>query len=350
MNTVTPIELAEITSEHDSVTKDLIGTSLAIRRLKSSIARIAPSNLPVLITGETGTGKSVTARAIHDLSRRAAKPFVSVECSALPPTLIESALFGHEQGAFTGADRRYIGAFERANGGTIFLDELGELPLEIQPKLLGAIGRGEIVRVGGERPISVDVRVVAATNRDVEAMVDQGLFRRDLYFRVSSVILRLPPLRERPEDVPLIIDEFFERYYEELLANGAKGRRVGSEAMVELLAYNYPGNVRELINILRHAALFAKGDAIAPGDLPEQLACGRAPEGPPDTELRRIVEQESRPVGLREARDRLLECFERVYLKELMSRHGRRVSAAAREAGIGPRHMRRLLQKYRINR
>ncbi|MBX3232849.1 MAG: sigma 54-interacting transcriptional regulator [Labilithrix sp.] len=235
--------------------RGILGKSAAIQRALGEVRKVAPTTAAVLITGETGTGKELFARAVHEGSPRARAPLVRVSCAALPPTLIESELFGHEKGAFTGAVARRIGRFELAHGGTLFLDEVGELPLEAQAKLLRVLQEHEIDRVGGTRPIPVDVRIVAATNRDLAADVKAGRFRSDLYFRLAVFPLVVPPLRDRKDDIPL-------------LAAAACPKPIDDDAMAYLEAYDWPGNVRELQNVLERAAILAR-DRVRLADLPE---------------------------------------------------------------------------------
>jgi DNA-binding NtrC family response regulator len=322
----------------------LVGASQAMRTVFDLIDRIAPTELAVLISGETGTGKDVAARAIHDLSKRAHAPFVALDCSAIPPTLIESALFGHEKGAYTGADRSYIGALERAQGGTIFLDELGELPVDLQPKLLRAIERREVERLHGDGPIPLDVRVIAATNRPLEAMVTEGTFRGDLYYRLAVFRLTMPALRERVEDIPVIIDHFFDEFREELERYGARARRLGPAALSEVMAHPFPGNVRELLNVLRRAAILAQSEEVRAEDLPPDLAAIAKPT-PPQAPSRT---PSSTKMDYKQARERLLAAFERKYIQDLLARNRHEVSRAAREAGIGRRHLHRLMHKHGI--
>lgn len=326
---------------------DLVGRSTAMREIYTVIERVAPTELTILVAGETGTGKELVARAIHARSRRKQGAFVTLDCSALPPTLIESALFGHERGAFTGADEAYAGVFERAHGGTLFLDELGELPLELQPKLLRALERGEIQRLRGERTIRVDVRVVGATNRDLQHMVTLGRFRGDLYFRLAVIQILMPALRDRLEDIPLIAAEFFRRYGPELQGTGARALSLGTEACRVLEGYAFPGNVRELMNILRRAAVFAQGDEIYVSDLPPEVA-ERRDHAAISSSSNQAVLLPDASVPFKDAKAKVLDAFERQYLQDLLVRHHQNISRAAREAGIDRRHLYRLLDKYQI--
>jgi DNA-binding NtrC family response regulator len=327
---------------------EMVGRSVQMREIYTVIERVAPTELTILVTGETGTGKELVARALHKRSRRKEGPFVTLDCSALPPTLIESALFGHEKGAFTGADQAYAGVFERADGGTLFLDELGELPIELQPKLLRALERGEIQRLRGDKTIRVNVRVIGATNRDLHQMVQDGRFRGDLYYRLAVIRIHLPALRERIVDLPLIVEEFFRRYGPELRETGARANRLGPGALAQLERYGFPGNVRELVNILRRAAVFAQGEEITVTDLPEEITGSKPPRAGAATAANNAVLLPDASVPFKDAKAKVLDAFERQYLQDLLIRHKQNISKAAREAGIDRRHLYRLLDKYEI--
>jgi Nif-specific regulatory protein len=261
----------------ESLVSDMVGESPRIREVYRLLARAAASDSTVLLRGESGTGKEVAARALHQASPRTDKPFVAVNCATLSETLLESELFGHEKGAFTGAVARKIGKAEMADGGTLFLDEIGEIPLPLQAKLLRFLQEHELDRVGGTRPVRVDVRVVAATNRDLEKAVREGTFREDLYYRLNVIPLHLPPLRERREDISLLASHFAARISRRL------GRSVAGftpEARACLLRYDWPGNIRELANAVERALVLGEDDLIRPEDLPETvLESGGAPEG-----------------------------------------------------------------------
>jgi Nif-specific regulatory protein len=259
-----------------SLVSDLVGESPRMREVYRLIARAAASDSTVLLRGESGTGKEVAARALHQASPRAGKPFVAVNCATLSETLLESELFGHERGAFTGAVARKIGKAEAADGGTLFLDELGEIPLPLQSKLLRFLQERELDRVGGTQPIRVDVRVVAATNRDLEKAIRDGAFREDLYYRLNVIPVRLPPLRERREDISLLASHFAARIGQRL---GRPTAGFTPEARACLQRYDWPGNVRELANAVERALVLGEGDLIRPEDLPETvLESGGAPE------------------------------------------------------------------------
>lgn len=246
----------------------IIGQSPAIGEVYSLIERVADSPTTVLVTGESGTGKELVARALHESSSRAERPFIKVNCAAIPRELIESEFFGHERGAFTGAVASKPGRFELASGGTLFLDEIGSIPLETQVKLLRALQEGEFERVGGVRTVKVDVRLVAATNTDLRKQTEEGSFREDLYYRLNVVGVRLPALRERVGDIPLLVDHFIEKYN---LRLGKSLRDVSAEALARLASYHWPGNVRELENVLERAVLFADDETISSEHLPSEL-------------------------------------------------------------------------------
>jgi len=235
-----------------SMFEEIVGESAALRTVLARVAKVAPTDSTVLVTGETGTGKELIARAIHKRSRRAARPFVSVNCAAIPPSLIASELFGHEKGAFTGAMQRRIGRFELADGGTIFLDEIGELPQETQISLLRVLQEREFERIGGAKAIRADVRVIAATNRDLGAAIDAGAFRRDLYYRLNVFPLEMPPLRERQDDIPLLVQYFINRY---ALKAGKKIRQIHGATLESLKSYAWPGNIRELQNVIERSMI-----------------------------------------------------------------------------------------------
>ena len=254
--------------------RELLGESPAIRKLLADIGRVAPARASVLITGESGTGKELVARTLHRAGPRAKGPLVTINCAALTESLLESELFGHERGAFTGAVERKRGLLEVADGGTLFLDEIGEFPLALQPKLLRALQERKFRRVGGTAEIESDVRIVAATNRELPTVIAAGAFREDLYYRLNVVTLEVPPLRRRSEDIPLLALHFLQHFGDEL------GRRIGAiapEALAILQAHPWPGNVRELRNIIERGALFCTGETLRPEDLPESLS-GRAVE------------------------------------------------------------------------
>ncbi|MGI6456803.1 MAG: sigma-54-dependent transcriptional regulator [bacterium] len=246
----------------------IIGKSQGIRNIITQVEQIAPSTATVLITGETGTGKEIIAETIHLLSPRAHKNMIKVNCGALPESLLESELFGHTKGSFTGAYKDHQGRFEVADGGTIFLDEIGEMSPASQVRLLRVLQEGEFERVGSTKPIQIDVRVIAATNRDLAELVKEGTFRQDLYYRINTFHLEIPPLSERKDDIPLLAQHFIEKYAEK---NNKKIEGLGEYAYQALLNYTWPGNVRELENVIEHGVIMAKGDRIVIEDLPDRL-------------------------------------------------------------------------------
>lgn len=250
---------------------DLIGESGAMQRVKTLIEKIAPTDSAVLILGETGTGKEMVARRVHEQSERADAPFVAVNCGAIPENLVESEFFGHRKGAFTGADTARKGLFEVANGGTLFLDELGELDKSMQVKLLRFLESGEVRRVGENEPFKVDVRIVCATNRDLQEMVVEGTFREDLVFRVNTFEIHLPPLRERRDDIPELARHLIARH---LKRDSVPESFLPQETLTVLQAQDWSGNVRQLANVMEHAAIFSDGESIKPEDLPQKLQQG----------------------------------------------------------------------------
>jgi two-component system nitrogen regulation response regulator GlnG len=243
-----------------------VGRCPAMTEVYKAIGRVADQNMIALITGESGTGKELVARAIHEHSRRADKPFLAINCAAIPENLLESELFGHEKGAFTGADRRRIGKFEQCNGGMIFLDEIGDMPLSLQAKMLRLLQDQTFERVGGNETIHTDVRLIAATHRDLKAFSEQGKFRSDLYYRLSVFAIPLPPLRERGDDLPLLVNHYLRRFSQELNRQVCE---VSPEAMERLCAYTWPGNIRELQSVVKQALLRATGSVLLPTFLPD---------------------------------------------------------------------------------
>ena len=267
--------------EPDESLGNMVGESAGFHSIARAIQVVAPTDAAVLIQGETGTGKELVARAIHDRSSRSKRPFIKVNCAAIPATLLESELFGHEKGAFTGAFAQKLGRFEVAHGGTLFLDEIGENPLELQPKLLSAHQEQELERLGGNRTIQVDVRIIAATNRNLKAMVAENKFRADLYYRLDVFPLAVPPLRARREDIPLLIRYFTQKHAERM---GRKIERIPAEQMEALINYDWPGNIRELQNIIERSLILTNGPElrVAMPDCsakPVPLALGDQPQG-----------------------------------------------------------------------
>lgn len=268
----------------------MVGTSIEMRELYGLLERVAPTEAGVLILGESGTGKELVARAIHGLSPRSRGPMVAINCGAISPELIESELFGHEKGAFTGALRQHEGAFGQAQGGTLFLDEIGELPLELQPKLLRVLENRRYRRVGGAEELTADVRIVAATHRDLAAAVREGRFREDLFFRLFVMPLYLPPLRDRSEDLPLLCEQFLKEFA------AATPKRLLPEAMAKLKSHDFPGNVRELRNILLRALILAKNERLRPEDIVFPQELGVSPSAGRSVPLETLEEMEKRLV------------------------------------------------------
>ncbi|MFN3199657.1 MAG: sigma 54-interacting transcriptional regulator [Bradymonadia bacterium] len=348
-------------SERDRFDK-VIGASVPMREIFANLERVAPSELTVMIQGETGTGKEVVARAVHNASPRSKKPFVVLDCSAIPKDLIESTVFGHEKGAFTGAISSHKGVFEQAHGGTIFLDELGELPLDMQPKLLRVLENREVKRVGSDRTVNVDVRVVAATNRDLRQMVTEGKFREDLYFRMSVVQLHLPPLRSRKDDVPLLAKSFLERINAQRAEIGRSPLEVSPEAYAALKTRPWPGNVRELKNVVERAASLGEGPVLTrqdfligsePGGLIRGSTLHPTPfsgsEGGSGGEGNDITVDIDIDVSFKDAKQAILDEFEGVYLRKLIERHSGNISQSAKSAGLTRYHLRELLKKHNIH-
>jgi len=315
--------------------RSLIGRSRAMQDVLDLIGRIAPTRTTVLITGESGTGKERAARAIHERSDRASKPFLVVNCGALPENLMESELFGHEKGAFTGANSRHRGLFQEANGGTVLLDEVGELPLSLQVKLLRVLQERRVKPVGASQELDIDVRLLAATNRDVEAEVASGRFRQDLYYRLNVIRLELPPLRERKQDLALFCERFIQRFAEEM------GKDVGgltADALRALEAYDFPGNVRELENVMERAVALAAGRSIGLGDLPPEIS------GAAGGSATALVELPEAGCNL----DDVVGEVERRLLLAALERTGGVRTHAAQLLGVSFRSLRYRLQKHGI--
>jgi two-component system response regulator HydG len=294
----------------------LVGKSPRMQEVYKTIGRIAATDVTVLLQGESGTGKEVVARAIHHYSRRAGKPFVAVSCAAIPPTLLEAELFGHERGAFTDAHQRRLGRFELAHGGTVYLDEVGDMGPELQPKLLRVLQDGEYIPVGSRKPRKADVRVVAATNEDLQRSVKEGRFREDLWFRLRVVPLRLPPLRERKEDVPLLVDHFVKKH---ALRLSRPPLHPDADAMRALLDHSWPGNIRELEHAIERGLLLARGEAITSKDLPPELS---------------QPAQDAAAAGGEGRYRRARDGWERKFFDDLLREAGGSVAKAAELAGI----------------
>ena len=338
----------------------LYSRSPLLFRVFDRIAELSGSDTTILIQGETGTGKELAAEALHEQSARQSGPYMVVDCASIQRELIEAALFGHEKGAFTGAVEARAGAFEAGSGGTVFIDEIGELPLDLQPRLLRVLEKREVRRVGSQKLINVDVRVVAATNRDLRREVNEGRFRQDLYFRLDVVRVQIPALRERPEDVVFLAEKFLEDTF------GPGGMSIKEETKKKLLAHTWPGNVRELRNVIERGAAMSDRDLRLPEDFgssllldaPDGLAPGSGvglsdeddpTTGPPPpysdgNQTRPLWEGKS----FKDGRDAVLADFERGYVAALLEAHQGNVSAAARSAGIHRNLLHRLIARYRL--
>jgi DNA-binding NtrC family response regulator len=355
---ITERELARVT-EQQLRRYEMIGRSAPMQRLFHEIEKVAPTKASVLVTGESGTGKELIARAIHRLSPRTGGPFVKVNCAAIPRELIESELFGHERGAFTGAQQRRRGLFEQAHGGTLFLDEIGDMDLVAQAKVLRAVQSGEISRVGSEHVIHVDVRVLAATNKDLARAVEQGSFRDDLFFRLAVFPIRSPALRERVEDIALLAEAFMEQFGRE---NGIRPKPIDAEVLTALAARKWPGNVRELKNVVERSAILS-GDRVTIADLPEDPHQSpfeedheaHASDPPPANEppfdetassLSAPAGSAGRPLTLREHRER----SERQYIVDTLKLTGWNISRTAIVLGVERTNLHKKIRAYSIKR
>lgn len=332
---------------------DLIGQSPEMREIFALLARVAPTMATVLVEGESGTGKELVARALHDESDRKSEPFVVFDCSAVPRELVESELFGHVKGSFTGATQNRVGAFEEATGGTLFLDEIGELPVDMQPKLLRVLESREVKPVGANRRVKVDCRIVAATNRNLEQEVRASNFREDLYYRLAVIKLQLPALRYRVQDISLLVEHFVQSMIEQV--PGSAGLQISYETMAKLQRHTWPGNVRELRNFIERAVLLADSGSIDTrfiGGTRSVEQSGLEEESPI-----RAMPGESTSVGAiridyklpyKDAKNRLIDEFERAYWQRQLAKTGRNISEAARRGGIHRKSLEYLLKKLDI--
>lgn len=333
---VLTVENERLRAQVQPKSNDVIGRSVAMQRVMDLVERIAPTKATVLITGESGTGKEQIARAIHDRSDRAQGPFLVLNCGALPENLMESELFGHEKGAFTGAAGRTLGMFREADGGTLFLDEVGELPPALQVKLLRVLQERRVRPVGAAQETPVDVRVLAATNRPVEVDVAEGRFRQDLYYRLNVIRVELPPLRERRDDIPLLAEQFVQRFAREM---GKNIIGFTADAVRALTDYDFPGNVRELENLIERAVALAGSSRIGLGDFPPAVSGLAGAPGP------RLLELPARGCQL----DDVLNEVERRFLVEALERTGGVRTAAAKLLGISFRSLRYRLEKHSLD-
>jgi len=322
--------------------ENIIGKSAAMQRVFDVVRKVADTDLTILIRGPSGTGKELVANAIHYGSPRRAKPLIKVNCAAFSRELVESELFGHEKGAFTGAASAREGKFEIADGGTLFLDEIGDMSIETQAKILRVLQEKEFERVGGNRTIKVDVRVIAATNQDLEGKVKDGSFREDLYYRLNVVPIMLPPLRERPEDLPLLIEHFLSTVAARLKR---EPKALTTEAYRTLLAHEWKGNVRELEHAIEQAVALASGAEIELEDLPASVraAAVRSETAPS------LPASGDGPVSFKEAKQRVIESFERQFIVDALERHRGNISKAAEELGMYRQHLQLKLAEYAID-
>ncbi len=324
----------------------MIGRSVKMRELFARLEKLAKSDATVLVTGETGAGKELVAEALHDHSPRKDGPFVVLDCGSIPPNLIESELFGHERGAFTGATSSYAGAFERAHRGTVFLDEIGELPLAMQPKLLRVLERKEVRRVGGTNTIEVDLRIVAATNRDLGVEVNRGRFREDLYYRLAVARVHVPPLRERKDDLPLLIEHILET------TPGGETASIAQETIDLMMKHDWPGNVRELRNVIERAVLLAEApdseDSLrrAPASsVKQEPSITVTPSQTATSADASMTVPVDVSVPFKNAKQNVISEFEKRYISRLLAQHDGNISAAARAAGIDRMSIHKMLHR-----
>ena len=310
----------------------IVTKSPKMEKILSTTSRVAKSNSTVLVRGETGTGKELIARALHYSSNRQNKPLITVNCAALSENLLESELFGHEKGSFTGASSQRIGRFEQADGGTLFIDEIGDISLQTQVKLLRALQFGEFERIGGTKTIKVDVRVVTATNRNLEELIETGEFRQDLYYRINVIAINLPALRERKEDIPILIKHFIDKYAKE---NGKAVTDISKEAHNQLMHYNYPGNIRELENIIESAIVMSREEVITINDFTSDLIIS--------TETTAL-----NPHNFINSYEEKLKAFETTMINDALVLKNGNQSQAANMLGMTERHFRSRMQKYNI--
>ncbi|NPV69948.1 MAG: sigma-54-dependent Fis family transcriptional regulator [Firmicutes bacterium] len=327
--------------------KNIIAASQSMLSIFQLIEKVTTTDASVLIEGESGTGKELVARAIHWESPRRAKPFLPVNCAALPENLLESELFGYEEGAFTGARRKKPGKFELADGGTIFLDEIGDLPRDMQAKVLRVLEEKEIERLGGTRRIPVDIRVICATNRSLRAQIEKGEFREDLYYRLAVIPIRIPPLRERREDIPLLVTHFLKTFSEE---SGGRLHSVSPEAMDLLKAHNWPGNVRELRNVIQQAAVLGEGSVLTPALLPEHIRVAAGAGAGAVTAATPEDVRRGRPAagGLKGRLSEFKANHERQIIAEALARCGGNRTRAAAALGISRRSLQMKIKEFNL--
>jgi two-component system nitrogen regulation response regulator GlnG len=327
---------------------ELLGRAPAMQQVFRAIGRLARSSVTVLITGESGTGKELVARALHDHSPRANKPFIALNTSAIPADLLESELFGHEKGSFTGADSQRRGRFEQADGGTLFLDEIGDMSTPLQTRLLRVLAEGEFYRVGGQTPIRVDVRVIAATHQNLQDRVSRGVFREDLYHRLNVIRIELPPLRSRAEDIPELLEHYVSAAAHEL---GVEPKTLSPDALTKLVSYAWPGNVRELVNLCRRLSVLAPGTQVQVEDLPHELIAA-TPSGPVDADWARALASwadRHAMTGKKPLLDEALPEFERVLIRSALKRTQGHRQEAAKLLGWGRNTLTRKLKELGMN-
>jgi two-component system nitrogen regulation response regulator GlnG len=327
---------------------ELLGRAPAMQQVFRAIGRLARSSVTVLITGESGTGKELVARALHDHSPRSAKPFIALNTSAIPADLLESELFGHEKGSFTGADSQRRGRFEQADGGTLFLDEIGDMSTPLQTRLLRVLAEGEFYRVGGQTPIRVDVRVIAATHQNLQDRVARGVFREDLYHRLNVIRIELPPLRSRSEDIPELLEHYISAAAHEL---GVEAKTLSPESLTKLASYAWPGNVRELVNLCRRLSVLAPGTQVQVEDLPHELVAA-TPSGPVDADWARALASwadRHAMTGKKPLLDEALPEFERVLIRSALKRTQGHRQEAAKLLGWGRNTLTRKLKELGMN-
>src|SRR5689334_10618522 len=327
---------------------ELLGRAPAMQQVFRAIGRLSRSSVAVLITGESGTGKELVARALHDHSPRSAKPFIALNTSAIPADLLESELFGHEKGSFTGADSQRRGRFEQADGGTLFLDEIGDMSTPLQTRLLRVLAEGEFYRVGGQTPIRVDVRVIAATHQNLQDRVARGVFREDLYHRLNVIRIELPPLRARAEDIPELLEHYITAAAQEL---GVDPKTISPDALAKLSSYSWPGNVRELVNLCRRLSVLAPGTQVQVEDLPHELTAA-TPSGPIDADWARALASwadRHAMTGKKPLLDEALPEFERVLIRAALKRTQGHRQEAAKLLGWGRNTLTRKLKELEMN-
>jgi DNA-binding NtrC family response regulator len=342
-----PVDMGEGSEKTDR--DSIVGRSDAMQQVFKMVGRVASTDATVLIRGETGTGKELVARAIYQHSQRAGKPFLVINCVALPETLLESELFGYEKGAFTGAAHRRLGKIEQAGGGTVFLDEIGDMPVNLQTKILRLLQEKKIERLGGRETIPVDVRIIAATNRDLEGLITQAQFREDLYYRLKVITIELPPLRERIADIPLLTEYFLDRFAKEL---GVDNPGITKNALALLAENAWPGNVRELANTLQKTLIFNRGAPIDPNDIAAALAGRECPTrvetGSLEGEVRRWFRETAQSKRTDNLFDSCMDFFARILVQEALRFTDGNRSRAAKLLGVSRPTLHAKIDKYRL--